>query len=191
MKKLILIISSLTILVFFSGCGATGTYQPEFIAKEVNPYYSKVMKENVVIFPNDITQLSKSPDSVRGKLSSLNLDVGTMNNNIAKEFFGQYFTNVSFSKIDNNGLFIKSKILDYKYSYGGVSDSTEMTINLQIEVYYHNKLLINKTYKKTADNSIILTFSSLTLKDGAIELFHKLLLSIYEEDFKKDLLEAL
>ena len=66
-----------------------------------------------------------------------------------------------------------------------------MTINLTVTVFVDGLEKFSKTYTKQMDNKIFMTFSSVTIQPGAVELFHKQLLTMYETQVKKDILNIL
>jgi len=173
-----------------TGCSSRVAYQNNLVSSNINNYSSKVEKVAVNII-SDNKVIKKSPTGFRGSISSLEIEVGEINKHIAKDFFKQYFSRVNTDKqISSKDITIKSFVTDYSYSYN-VSDSTDMTTKLYVEIYINGIKKLTKEYSITDNNKLLLTFSSLSLQDGAIELFHKELLKLYDTDVKKDLLRVI
>lgn len=187
------------IAIFMTGCLSTPVpYKKDSITSNLKNDLVKVKDSKVIVICPD-SRLEKKPTSVTGGATKLDIDTGTINREIAKEFFKQYFKNVEVRNIDkniSNGLVIKSFVTDYEYAYG-YTESTDFIINLHVDAFYNGKKLFSKDYKREGDNKILLSLKSLVtlvtidLKPNAMELFHKLLLEIYEEEVKQDLINSL
>ncbi|HIQ26985.1 MAG TPA: hypothetical protein EYH42_00615 [Sulfurovum sp.] len=188
-KTAYLILVTLTSVVC-TGCGSRVAFQNNLISHNLNQYSSKVERVEVNII-SDNKVIKKSPTGFRGSMTSLEIEVGEINKHIAKEFFSQYFSRVNIvEQVTSKDITVKTFVTDYTYAYG-VSDSTEMTIDLYVEMYINGKEKLTKKYSITDNNKVLLTFSSFSLKEGAIELFHKELLKLYNTEIKKDLLKVI
>jgi len=187
------------VAIFMTGCLSTPVpYKKESITSNLKNDLVKVKNSSVTVICPD-SRLAKKPTSVTGGATTLDIDTGTINREVAKEFFKQYFNNVNISKKETNipsGLVIKSYIIDYEYAYG-YTESTDFIIKLHVDAFYNNEKLFSKDYKREGDNKILLSLRSsflliaVDLKPKAMELFHKLLLEIYEENVKQDLIKSL
>lgn len=187
--KYISILLGVTV-VFFSGCSTKGHYEYSNIGKNLKPFYNKVENQNInIVSHNEI--LKKSPTSTRGQASSIIMETGKINTQVTKEFLSQYFKNINISEVIVPNVYtIETKVIDYNYAYGFL-DSTEMEIFLNVKLYKNDKTILDKSYKSKADNNVLLVFDSLVISGKAIELFHKQLLDIYENQVKQDLLKAM
>lgn len=192
--KFLFPLSSLFIIIIFSGCGGKFMYEPEYISKEVNPYYSKVNTYNIDILEKK-TSLNRNPEGAQFKTVNIEINVGEVNTNVSKEFFQQYFNKVdivpNIKSQSAHKLSIDSTINDFSYKFNKFSDGSEVSVSLTINVYKDGQTILSKIYNIRKSNEIIWSPFRLTKTDALIELFHKTVLSIYENEFKKDLVDAL
>lgn len=190
MKKTISLLLVILIAGILTGCNSRVAYQNKLISSNINHHSSKVEKVAINII-SDNKVIKKSPDGFRGSLTSLEIETGAINRHIAKDFFKQYFSRVNIvEQVSSKDITIKSFVTDYSYAYN-VSDSTDMTIKLYVEIYINGEKKLAKKYSITDNNKVLLAFGSFSIKDGAIELFHKELLKLYNTDVKKDLLRVI
>lgn len=190
MKTLYFFLSLLIVSFSLSGCALKGTFDNSYISKDINPYFSKVTQKEVHL-DIDSNVISKSPESMSGKLSTVSMETGNINKQIAESFFKQYFQQVDFKKDSVKDFRISSHVKDYTYSYGRFGHSSTVKITLDIEVYYNDKNILTKTYIREFNDSVIYNIATIHASENLIELFHRSLLIIYETEFKKDLLEVL
>lgn len=190
MRTLYYLLFLLVITFSLSGCSIKGTFDNSYISKDINPYFNKVTQKEIHL-DIDNNVISKSPESTTGKLSTVNMETGNINKQIAESFFKQYFTKVDFKKDDAKDFHIISNVRDYSYSYGRFGHSSTVKITLDVEVYYNGKNILKKTYIKESNDKVIYNIAAVHASDNLIELFHRSLLEFYETEFKKDLLEAL
>lgn len=189
MKYIILI----GLILLFSGCGSTLMFTQGYIDGKLKNDLNKVSKDvKVVINPSETSILKKRPNSFKGKLTSISINLENVNTGVLNGFLTQYFDNVEkLNELNLNEFTIKSKILDYEYSYGIIS-KVYMKVYMNIEVSYQNKILLNKKYESNEKSvNVINSFTRLSGESYAEELFHKAILEVYETEFKEDFLKIL
>lgn len=193
MKNIILFVSSFFIMGLFSGCSFKANYDNAYISRNINHNYAKVETQEMnIIKTNNI--LKRSPSSFNGGGSSLEVPVGDISSNILKEFYSQYFSKVETTNSLNTNAKYNTKIefIDFQYAYGEFNDSSKILIKMRIIFYENGIEKLNKIYEKEENNKVFLVMTGFTRPiDKTYELFHKIILSVYEEDFKKDLLAVL
>ena len=180
-------------MLLFSGCSVTANFNKDYIVTEVNPYYSKVTSVPVTIVPS-YEVIGKKSETVMGGILVMNFETGSINSNVSRMYFEQYFSNVRTEQVSasTKGLVIKSKITDYKY-YLYASGNKEIEISLDVVAELNGKQILNKKYQEKFDNQVLLQVFTLKLDERELvyDLFHKALFSLYENSVKKDLLEVL
>ncbi|WP_067174754.1 hypothetical protein [Sulfurospirillum sp. UCH001] len=188
MKSLLLIIP----LLFLTGCGVAGKYNPDYVSQSIEKNYKKVDSVSVGIIKNDEILPRESDNVALGKIT-LNLETGDINSNISKEFFSQYFSNVKLiNPSEKADIIIKSKIDNYSYLFNKPSDGSTITLNYSIEVYKKDKLILKKTYTIKESNDVLITLVGVSSPlNGLKELIHKSLLGILENQVKPDILNSL
>ncbi len=172
----------------FSGCGSIMTYNSNLIGLEQNKFLAKVSSVDVNIkkYNNSIEK------KIENRLASINIDTGNISNEITKVYFSQYFINNNIvDSINNKGIFIDFNVLDYSFS-SGLINGTELYIKCKIIFYKDGIEILNKLYEVKNTSKVIFTISPFrTPKDDQIELFHKMVLDIFENQIKPDILNAL
>lgn len=191
MSRIILAVLASMVLMLFTGCSVAGNFNRDYVVNEVNPYYSKVSSIPVTIIPS-YGVISKASETIVGKVVAIDMNTGETNNNVSRIFFEQYFSNVKTENASNkNGLIVKSRILDYKY-YVYNSGGIEIDISLEVVAELNGKAILNKVYNERFDNEVLIRIFTLRAgKENVVDFFHKALLSLYENNVKKDLLQAL
>ena len=176
-------------LYLLTGCSQKVEFNQTYIKPNIKQDLKKVNIEKVDIKTNENIYLKKHPNGFRGAATTLNINLGSLNDNVLKEFFSQYFNSVSKVSQPTDNLYVDSKFYNYVYSYGGLTDGNEVEVFVDIKVYYKNKLILDKQYDmKNEISAFTLNFTIVPLVE---ENFHKTLLSLYETKFKPDLLKAL
>ncbi|MCD4667669.1 MAG: hypothetical protein K8R44_03625 [Sulfurimonas sp.] len=178
------------VLILLSGCSATQiNYNKSSIERNLNKNINKIQKLSIVV--ND-----KSPKNIIKKLNELsisavtyNLHASEINSNVSREFFNQYFKNITTEDI--NALFtVNTSLSDFTIYNSLVPGNQIVTLTLNIEVIKAGKVILKKIYKKEASGMTIVELN-LTATETTFKKLHKGLLKVYEVDFKKDLLKAL
>ena len=183
--KTIILTSSLFLL---TGCSQKVEFSQNYIEANVKKDLKKVNTEEVDIKKNENLYLKKHPNGFRGSASTLDINLGSLNENVLREFSAQYFNQVSVVPGLTDNLYIESKFYNYEYAYG-FSDGNEVEVFVEMKVFYKNKLILEKKYNMKNDiAALTLNFSIAPLVQ---ENFHKALLKLYETKFKPDLLRAL
>lgn len=190
MKNSILLV---LIGLFFTGCSVAGNFNKDYVVNEVNPYYSKVSSIPVTIVPS-YGIITKSSETFKGGGLGINMNIGEINNNVSRIYFEQYFSNVRTENTTTpaKGLVIKSRIIDYKY-YLYTLGNSELDLSVEFVAEFNGKTILSKTYKEKFDNGVLIELFTLRVNgnENVVDFFHKALLSLYENNVKKDLLQAL
>ena len=190
MKTNLLYLTLISVVLFFSGCSLKGTYQPDYITKQINPHLLKVQDTEVNIMVQK-KSLSKHPTSMRAKMSSIDMDLGDINRNVSYQFFKQYFNKVNFKK-SNKGIYIESNVLDYNYAYNAFTDGANLNFTLKVTVYIDGIKRFTKIYKSENSNQILFKLAIFSgINNEVVELFHKQLLHVYETQVKKDIIAVI
>ena len=111
-----------------------------------------------------------------------------MNKEIAKEFFSQYFKVVNGA---NSAFTVNTSIQNFSISNSLNPDNQNVNLEMKIEVIKNGQVILSKIYKKEAPGIVIFTGLRLSPTEMTIRKLQKGILSIYEQDFKQDLLKAL
>ncbi len=183
--KTIILTSSLFLL---TGCSQKVEFSQNYIEANVKKDLKKVNTEEVDIKKNENLYLKKHPNGFRGSATTLDINLGSLNENVLREFSAQYFNEVSVVSGLTDNLYIESKFYNYEYAYG-VSDGNEVEVFVEMKVFYKNKLILEKKYN--IKNDITALTLNFTIAPLVEENFHKTLLKLYETKFKPDLLRAL
>lgn len=183
--KTIILTSSLFLL---TGCSQKVEFSQNYIEANVKKDLKKVNTEEVDIKKNENLYLKKHPNGFRGSATTLDINLGSLNENVLREFSAQYFNEVSVVPGLTDNLYIESKFYNYEYAYG-ISDGNEVEVFVEMKVFYKNKLILEKKYN--IKNDITALTLNFTIAPLVEENFHKTLLKLYETKFKPDLLRAL
>lgn len=187
MKNLLIIISGILLSILFTGC-STSTFNQAYTNGKVKNNLHKVSnKISISYVKNEENIISKRPNSFLGGLRYFNVDVGTVNNGVLKEFLSQYFSNISNPEVGDIKIISKITNFEHENFFGG----KKIDIYLSTKVYYKSKLILDKKYISVNQKEIFIAGLDLDGLSYAEELFHKVVLSIYENQFKPDLLTAL
>lgn len=187
MKNLLVIISTILLSVLFTGC-ATSSFNQAYTDGKIKTNLNKVSKNiSVSYLKNEKNIISKRPNSLLGALRYFTVDVGSVNNGVLKEFLSEYFSNVSNDEVSDIKIISKITNFERENFFGGA----RMDVYLSTKVYYKNKLILDKDYISKNQQVIIIAGVDFDGLSYVEELFHKATLSIYENQFKKDLLIAL
>lgn len=183
--KTIILTSSLFLL---TGCSQKVEFSQNYIEANVKKDLKKVNTEEVDIKKNENLYLKKHPNGFRGSATTLDINLGSLNENVLREFSAQYFNEVSVVPGLTDNLYIESKFYNYEYAYG-ISDGNEVEVFVEMKVFYKNRLILEKKYN--IKNDITALTLNFTIAPLVEENFHKTLLKLYETKFKPDLLRAL
>lgn len=183
--KTIILTSSLFLL---TGCSQKVEFSQNYIEANVKKDLKKVNTEEVDIKKNENLYLKKHPNGFRGSATTLDINLGSLNENVLREFTTQYFNQVSVVPALTDNLYIESKFYNYEYVYG-FSDGNEVEVFVEMKVFYKNKLILEKKYN--IKNDITALTLNFTIAPLVEENFHKTLLKLYETKFKPDLLRSL
>lgn len=189
MKNLLLIIISIFAAIAFTGCGAKNiSYDKYYIEKNINKDISKINGKSVKLIDSSEQKITRSLYSAIGIKSptiSYELEASSINKNISNEFINQYFNNSG-----EEVFIINSKIKDFGIKGTLNPNNMDTYVEMEFTVTKNGKIILNKSYKKKAD-AIVLIELRLTLDETTLRKLQKTVLSIYENEFKKDLIEAL
>lgn len=192
-KKLLLACLS---AFFFTGCiNYNIDYDPQKVTSKIKPNLSKVEIEKVTVISNPNDKYKKIKKHLKGRTYGATIDmaVGEINEKVSKLFFEQYFDIVQIGEtVDRDSLFsIDSEILDYEWDRS-FPDIIHIDLDLQVNIYRKEKLVISKIYKlRDYDSSVLLVLANFTLVPLIQETFHKGVLHLYETKVKPDLLNEL
>lgn len=191
MRNTIKNILLISFVFLITGCSYKVEYDKQYIETDVKTDLKKVSTDNIVLKNQKSLVINKHPNSFRAKASTIELNMSSINDNVLKEFFKQYFedSNIKFGE-DKTNLFVESNFYDYEYAYGAFGDGNDVRIFVDIKVYYKNRMILDKKYNIEKGISAI-TFGNATIIPLLTENFQEALLLLYEEQFKPDLLEAL
>lgn len=189
MKNLFLIIIAIFAAIAFTGCGAKNiSYDKYYIEKNINKDISKINGKSVKLIDSSEQKITRSLYSAIGIKSptiSYELEASSINKNISNEFINQYFNNLG-----EEVFVINSKIKDFGIKGTLNPNNMDTYVEMEFTVTKNGKIILNKSYKKKAD-AIVLIELRLTLDETTLRKLQKTVLSIYETEFKKDLIEAL
>lgn len=189
MKNLFLIIIAIFAAIAFTGCGAKNiSYDKYYIEKNINKDISKINGKSVKLIDSSEQKITRSLYSAIGIKSptiSYELEASSINKNISNEFINQYFNNSG-----EEVFIINSKIKDFGIKGTLNPNNMDTYVEMEFTVTKNGKIILNKSYKKKAD-AIVLIELRLTLDETTLRKLQKTVLSIYETEFKKDLIEAL
>lgn len=189
MKNLLLIIIAIFAAIAFTGCGAKNiSYDKYYIEKNINKDISKINGKSVKLIDSSEQKITRSLYSAIGIKSptiSYELEASSINKNISNEFINQYFNNSG-----EEVFIINSKIKDFGIKGTLNPNNMDTYVEMEFTVTKNGKIILNKSYKKKAD-AIVLIELRLTLDETTLRKLQKTVLSIYENEFKKDLIEAL
>ncbi|WP_152057968.1 hypothetical protein [Aliarcobacter butzleri] len=185
LTTLILIIAG----IIFSGCSAKNiAYDKYTIERDINKDIDKISGKSVKIIDSSEQKITRSLYSAIGIKSptiSYELEAASINKNIANEFINQYFNNSG-----EEVFIINSKIKDFGIKGTLNPNNMDTHVEMEFTVTKNGKTILNKSYKKTADG-VVLFELRLTLDETTLRKLQKTVFSIYNNEFKKDLIEAL
>ena len=193
MKNLFLIIIAIFAAIAFTGCGAKNiSYDKNFIEKNINKDISKINGKSVKLIDSSETKIVKKMGlAIKGAYSPIlayELEASSINKQISKEFINQYFNN---NENNTEEVFvINSKIKDYLISRTLNPNDMNVEIEMEFTVTKNNKVILTKNYKKEVEGVVIWEWR-VTVDETAFRKLQKGVFSIYENEFKKDLIEAL
>ncbi len=189
LTSLILIIAGIT----FSGCSVKYdiSYDKYSIERDLNKDIDKISGKYVKVIDSSEQKLSRDLGlAIKGAKSpfmSFELEASNMNKEISKEFIDQYFAN------NSNGeevFIVNTKIKDFLISKTLNPNNMNVEIEMEFSVTKNGKIILNKTYKKESAG-IVIWETRPTVTETTYRKLQKTVFSIYNNEFKKDLLEAL
>lgn len=192
MKNLFLIIIAIFAAIAFTGCGAKNiAYEKYSIERDLNQDIDKISGKSVkLIDSSEEKMIRKMGLAVKGSYSpilSFELDAANINKEISKEFINQYFNQDQKAE---ECFIINSKITDYLISRSLNPSNMNVELEMNFIVIKNGVQILNKTYKKEVSGTVIWEWR-LTLDETTYRKLQKGVLSIYQNEFKKDLIEAL
>ena len=185
MKNIILIFVIIFVATVFSGCSYKMDYDKYSIERNLNNNISKI--------DGNIKIVDLSEQTLTRKLKSYSVDkfvleASNVNTEISKEFFNQYF---SLNKNSADLFIVETKLEDYTISsIIGNPNNLNVEVKLNIKVIKNGKVILDKKYVKMAPGVTYWEWR-LTLVETTITKCMKGVLSVYENEFKADLLKAL
>lgn len=189
MKKIISSTVALFIVLGLTGCVNSAPFKKEYVNRHTLPHLSKVSEIPITIISNNETREVSHSNRGFGQIAvTYKFELGNINQEVATLFAKQYFNTVTASNSNAipKGLVIKSSVKDVSFEIGG---SISMDSSLDIKAFLNGEEILSKNYKANTDTGFrILSFGGTS---DTNELLHKQLLSMYEIQFKKDLLTAL
>ena len=187
MKNLISITILLVSTMLFSGCGTKNiSYEKYSIERDLNNNIDKIDKSVKLIDSSDekiIRKLGNKGYSLR----TYELEASNMNKEISKEFFNQYFT---MNQSSENVFTVNSKIKDFVIRNTANPNNSNAEVELEFTVTKNNKIILSKTYKKESEG-IVIWETRLTTEETTFRKLQKTVFSIYNNEFKADLVKAL
>lgn len=189
MKKYFLISLLIFSAISFTGCGTKNiAYDKYNIERDLNSNISKIDNKSIKIVDLSQQKIVRKLGNKSYSFVTYELEASKMNTEISKEFFKQYFNLVE----SGEELFtVESKITDYSITGGtGNPNNLNVDLTLDIKVIKNGKTILNKTYSKRASGVTVWEWR-LTLDETTFRKLQKGVLSIYENEFKADLLKAL
>lgn len=188
MKKYFLISLLIFSAISFTGCGTKNiSYEKYSIERDLNSNISKIENCNIVLIDKSKTIITKKPNNNNISFVNFQLEASDINTKISNEFFSQYFL------LDNKSkeLFtVESQISDFSIMTTGNPNDYRVLLTMDFKVIKNGKVILNKTYTKTAPGIVIWEWR-LTPLEITFRKLQKGVLSIYENEFKTDLLKAL
>ena len=188
MKKYFLISLLIFSAISFTGCGTKNiSYEKYSIERDLNSNISKIDNKSIKIV--DLSQ-QKIVRKLRNKSYSFvtyELEASDMNKEISKEFFNQYFT---MNQNNENVFTVNSKIKDFVIRNTANPNNSNAEVEVEFTVIKDNKTILNKIYRKESLGNTIFEIR-LTTEEITFRKLQKTVLSIYENEFKADLLKAL
>ncbi len=188
MKKYFLISILIFSAISFTGCGTKNiSYEKYSIERDLNSNISKIENCNIVLIDKSKTIITKKPNNNNISFVNFQLEASDINTKISNEFFSQYFL------LDNKSkeLFtVESQISDFSIMTTGNPNDYRVLLTMDFKVIKNGKVILNKTYTKTAPGIVIWEWR-LTPLEITFRKLQKGVLSIYENEFKTDLLKAL
>ena len=185
LTTLILIIAGIT----FSGCSAKNIpYDKYSIERDINKDIDKISGKSVKIIDSSEQKIIRplySGIGIKSPTISYELDASSINKNVANEFINQYFNNSG-----EEVFIINSKIKDFGIKGTLNPNNMNTTVEMEFIVTKNGKTILSKTYKKESEGIVIWEWR-LTLDETTFRKLQKTVFSIYNNEFKKDLIEAL
>lgn len=187
MKKYFLISILIFSAISFTGCGTKNiSYEKYSIERDLNNNIGKIDKSVKLIDSSEqkvIRKLGNKSYSFR----TYELEASDMNKEISKEFFNQYFT---MNQNSENVFTVNSKIKDFVIRNTANPNNSNAEVEVEFTVIKDNKTILNKIYRKESLGNTIFEIR-LTTEEITFRKLQKTVLSIYENEFKSDLLKAL
>lgn len=185
LTTLILIIAGIT----FSGCSAKNIpYDKYSIERDINKDIDKISGKSVKIIDSSEQKIIRplySGIGIKSPTISYELDASSINKNVANEFINQYFNNSG-----EEVFIINSKIKDFGIKGTLNPNNMNATVEMEFIVTKNGKTILSKTYKKESEGIVIWEWR-LTVDETTFRKLQKTVFSIYNNEFKKDLIEAL
>lgn len=182
----------------FSGCGIAGKYNEGYISQSIEKNYKKVDSVSFGIIKNNETEkLIRTQEKVFANPVVLEMDANKISNEIFYNTYSQYFSNIKFvTNYKESEIVIKFQVIDYKFYFPyGITVTSNMTLEscFLITVFYKEKNILEKKYFSKKNTDVITNFipGYNAPVDNIIELFHKEINFILDNEFKQDLLNAL
>ena len=188
LTTLILIIAG----IIFSGCSAKYEipYDKYSIERDINKDIDRISGKSVKIIDSSeqklVRELGLAVKGAKSPFMSFELQAATMNKEISKEFINQYFTGNS----GEEAFVINTKIKDFLISKSLNPNNMNVDIEMEFIVTKNGKTILSKTYKKESEG-IVIWETRLTVTETTYRKLQKTVFSIYNNEFKKDLIEAL
>lgn len=192
MKNLFLIIIAIFAAIAFTGCGAKNiAYEKYSIERDLNQDIDKISGKSVKLIDSSeekiVRELGLAIKGAKSPFMSFELDAANINKEISKEFISQYFnTNTKGDEV----FVINSKIKDFLISKSLNPNNMNVDLEMEFTVYKNGNKILSKTYKKEA-SGIVIWETRLTVFETTYRKLQKGVFSIYQNEFKKDLIEVL
>lgn len=188
-KNLSLLIISILSTFLLSGCSTMNiTYDKYNIERNLNQNISKISSKSVMI--NDFSEevIARNFND-KTYTFGFELEASKINNEIAKEFFSQYFEVIN----NKDSIFtVNTSLVNYSiYSKSFNPDNWSVDLTLKIEVIKEGKKILSKRYYEEAPDTVLYAGLRLSPEEMNFRKLQKGILYIYETKFKPDLLEAL
>ena len=187
MKKYFLISIFNFSAISFTGCGTKNiSYEKYSIERDLNNNIGKIDK-SVKLIDSSEQKVIRKLGNKSYSFITYELEASNMNKEISKEFFNQYFT---MNQNSENVFTVNSKIKDFVIRNTANPNNSNAEVEVENTEIKDNKTILNKIYRKESLGNTIFEIR-LTTEEITFRKLQKTVLSIYENEFKADLLKAL
>lgn len=188
MKKYFLISLLIFSAISFTGCSTTNINYDRFaIERDIKQDINKIEDKNIKLVDSSPEFIIKGYDNSTSSMKiKYKLEASKINKEVSKEFFNQYF---NLNSKEEPIFVVESKISDFYFIRENIN-SMRIDLTMDFKVTKNGKIILDKRYVKTAPGITYWEWR-FTIHETTIKKAQKGVLSIYENEFKADLLKAL